>query len=98
MFGQGRATIGRILAAGATTVALAATVLAGAAPASAAVSWAQLALRWAPVHYQDVDVTGDHALSGRSDYLTKVDFDGDLAGRDNWDGATKAGVSFAAYA
>jgi hypothetical protein len=29
---------------------------------------AQLALRWAPVHYQDVDQTGSHALGGAADY------------------------------
>src|SRR5689334_5668772 len=57
--------------------ALAATlVLAGLAlpaPAGAAVSRAALALRWAPIHYQDVDVTGGHALGGLSDYITRVD-------------------------
>jgi hypothetical protein len=30
---------------------------------------AALAYRWAPVHYQDVDQTGSHALGGRSDYV-----------------------------
>ncbi|BCJ48762.1 hypothetical protein Asp14428_02370 [Actinoplanes sp. NBRC 14428] len=67
------------------------------APAHAAVSRAQLALRWAPIHYQDVDATGSHALGGRSDYLTKVDFDGDLNGRNNWDNAGQPGASFAAH-
>jgi len=64
------------------------------APARAAVSRAELALRWAPIHYQDVDATGSHALGGKSDYLTKVDFDGNLTGRDNWH---HAGQSTAAY-
>ncbi|MEU5726243.1 hypothetical protein ABZ783_31095 [Micromonospora sp. NPDC047738] len=83
------------------TVAAAALVTVGFAvptPASAAVTRAQLALRWAPIHYQDVDVTGSHALGGRSDYITKIDFDGDLNGRNNWDRAGQAGVSFAAHA
>jgi len=48
---------------------------------------AQLALRWAPVHYQDVDQTGSHALGGAADYITSYDFDGNLNGRDNWDHA-----------
>ncbi len=34
-------------------------------------------LRWAPVHYQDTDVTGSHALSGKADYITAITFDGD---------------------
>jgi hypothetical protein len=72
--------------------------LAVAAPAYAAVSRAELALRWAPIHYQDVDATGGHALGGRSDYITKVDFDGDLNGRNNWDHAGQAGFPLAAYA
>ncbi|WP_067500615.1 hypothetical protein [Actinoplanes sp. TFC3] len=66
------------------------------APAHAAVSRAQLALRWAPIHYQDVDATGSHALGGKSDYLTAVDYDGDLNGRNNWDRAPAGDVSFAA--
>lgn len=43
-----------------------------------------LALRWAPVHYQDTDVTGDHGLSGKGDYLTAINFDGDWSGTNNW--------------
>ncbi|HEY0698535.1 MAG TPA: hypothetical protein VGD43_12085 [Micromonospora sp.] len=83
------------------TVAAAALVTVGfavPAPASATVTSQQLALRWAPIHYQDVDVTGSHALGGRSDYITRIDFDGDLNGRNNWDRAGEAGVSFAAHA
>ncbi|GAA2580917.1 hypothetical protein GCM10010435_67910 [Winogradskya consettensis] len=89
---------GRIAAALATavTVALGGAGLLGPAPAHAAVSRAALALRWAPIHYQDVDATGSHALAGRSDYLTKVDYDGDLNGRNNWDRAADSDVSFAA--
>lgn len=84
--------------AGLLAVALAAVGLVAPAPASAAPSRAELALRWAPIHYQDVDTTGSHALGGKSDYLTKIDFDGDLNGRNNWDSAARAGVSFAAHA
>jgi hypothetical protein len=71
----------RSLAAG----ALVATAL--ATPAQAAPSRADIALRWAPIHYQDVDTTGSHALAGKSDYITRYDFDGNLNGRDNWDNA-----------
>ena len=67
-------------------------------PAAAAVTRAELALRWAPIHRQDVDVTGSHALSGRSDYLTRIDLDGDWNGRNNWDRAGQTGASFAAHA
>jgi hypothetical protein len=85
----------------ATAAALAATLVAGIlltpAPANAAVTPAQLAQRWAPIHYQDVDVTGDHALGGKSDYLTKYDFDGDLSGRNNWDNAAATNANFSAY-
>lgn len=66
---------GTLLAAGFTT------------PAQAAPSRAEIALRWAPIHYQDVDATGGHALGGKSDYITRYDFDGNLNGRDNWDNA-----------
>jgi hypothetical protein len=70
----------------------------GPTPASAATSRAELALRWAPIHHQDVDATGGHALGGRSDYITRIDFDGDLNGRNNWDRAGQTGVSLAAHA
>jgi hypothetical protein len=85
---------GRIAAA--LSTALVAAGLAVPAPAQAAVSRAELALRWAPIHYQDVDATGSHALGGKSDYITKVDYDGDLNGRNNWDRAGNADVSLAA--
>ena len=86
---------GRIAAA--LTTALVAVGFAVPAPAHAAVGRAELALRWAPIHYQDVDATGSHALGGRSDYITKVDYDGDLNGRNNWDRAGNADVSLAAH-
>ncbi|MGW4466665.1 hypothetical protein [Micromonospora sp. NPDC004704] len=88
---------GRSLVAATLAATLATIGSTAPAPASAAVSRAELALRWAPIHYQDVDATGSHALGGRSDYITKVDFDGDLNGRNNWDRAGQAGVSFAAH-
>ncbi|MEU7901588.1 hypothetical protein [Actinoplanes sp. NPDC049118] len=87
---------GRIAAA--LTTALVSLGLVAPAPAGAAVSRAELALRWAPIHYQDVDATGSHALGGKSDYLTRVDFDGDLNGRNNWDRAAQPDVSFSAAA
>lgn len=71
----------RSMAAGALLAAALAT------PAQAAPSRAEIALRWAPIHYQDVDTTGSHALGGKSDYITRYDFDGNLNGRDNWDNA-----------
>ena len=70
-------------------------VLVGA-PAQAAPSRAELALRWAPIHYQDVDTTGSHALAGKADFITRYDFDGNLNGRDNWDNAGR-NTSAAAY-
>ncbi|WP_144120095.1 hypothetical protein [Catellatospora sichuanensis] len=89
---------GRSLVVAALATALTATGLIAPTPAGAAVTREQLALRWAPIHYQDVDATGSHALSGKSDYITKVDFDGDLNGRNNWDRTGQAGVSLAAHA
>lgn len=58
---------------------------------------AALALRWAPVHYQDVDQTGSHALGGGADYITRYDFDGDLDGRNNWDRAGQAAYPLSAH-
>lgn len=56
----------------------------------------ELALRWAPIHYQDVDATGGHALGGKADHLTGVDFDGDWVGRNNWENAATSGAALAA--
>ncbi len=58
---------------------------------------AELALRWAPIHYQDVDQTGSHALGGRADYIARVNFDGNFVGNDNWDHAGSSTSSLAAY-
>lgn len=59
---------------------------------------AEIALRWAPIHYQDVDQTGSHALGGAADYITRYDFDGDLNGRNNWDRAGNAAYPLSAHA
>ncbi|MFD4350385.1 FG-GAP-like repeat-containing protein [Streptomyces coelicoflavus] len=60
-----------------------------ARPPSAAASpsreRAELAQWWAPVHFQDVDATGETSLDGKSDYLTGYDFDGDRNARNNWE-------------
>lgn len=58
---------------------------------------AQLALHWAPIHYQDVDQTGSHALGGAADYVTRYDYDGDLNGKNNWDNAGKAAFPLGAH-
>lgn len=57
----------------------------------------ELALRWAPIHYQDTDVTGRYALSGKSDYITAVNFDGDWRATNNWDNAETASLSAHGY-
>lgn len=44
-----------------------------------------LVYRWAPVHYQDTDVTGSHGLSGKGDYVTAINYDGDWNALNNWD-------------
>jgi hypothetical protein len=66
------------------SVAACAAVLAGAliAPprADAAPTDVDLALRWAPVHYQDTA-----AADYDADYLTRVNFDGNWIGTDNWE-------------
>jgi hypothetical protein len=46
----------------------------------------------------DVVPTGSHALSGRSDFITRIDFDGDFNAGNNWENAASAGASFAAHA
>jgi hypothetical protein len=66
--------------------------------ASTASDRAQLALRWAPVHRQDVDQTGSHALGGAADYIAAFNFDGNLNGRDNWDHAGNSSFPLRAVA
>jgi hypothetical protein len=90
--------LGRGRIAAALAAALVSAGFVAPAPAAAAAGRAELALRWAPIHYQDVDATGSHALGGKADYITRVDFDGNLDGRDNWDRAAAADASFAAAA
>jgi len=58
---------------------------------------ADLALRWAPVHYQDTDVTGSHALSGKSDYITAINFDGDWNATNNWNNIASASPAAHCY-
>jgi hypothetical protein len=58
---------------------------------------AALALRWAPIHYQDVDQTGSHANGGKSDYITRYDFDGNLDSQNNWDNAVNAAYPLSAH-
>jgi hypothetical protein len=88
---------GRALRVVAVTALLTTLGLVVPSTARAAVGRAELALRWAPIHYQDVDATGSHALGGRSDYLARVDFDGDRNGRNNWDRTGRSGGSLAAH-
>ncbi|MEU7876202.1 hypothetical protein [Dactylosporangium sp. NPDC049140] len=57
-----------------------------------------LVQRWAPIHHQDVDAHGRHAAGGRADEITRVDFDGDWDGRDNWEHAGGAAAAAYAYA
>jgi hypothetical protein len=75
---------------------MAATIMT-AVPAQAAPDRAEVALRWAPIHYQDVDVTGSHALSGKSDFITRYDYDGNLIGRDTWDHAGQSTAAAGYY-
>ncbi|MFF3404518.1 hypothetical protein ACFYW6_39840 [Streptomyces sp. NPDC002659] len=39
-----------------------------------------LALHWAPVHHQDVDAT-----DAKSDFITRIDYDGDWITHNNWE-------------
>jgi lysophospholipase L1-like esterase len=75
-------------------VALAAVGVAGPATASTAIpstaaQRAELAQWWAPVHFQDVDTSGETALGGKSDYITSYDYDGDLNGLNNWENTSQ---------
>jgi len=47
----------------------------------------KLADRWAPIHYQDVDQTGDGSMGGKADYITNIDFDGEWDTLNNWKSA-----------
>lgn len=56
-----------------------------------------LALYWGPVHFQDTDVTGTYSLSGKSDYITSVNFDGDWVATNNWNNAGNYSLPAHAY-
>ncbi|MEE6263921.1 glycosyl hydrolase family 18 protein [Plantactinospora sonchi] len=82
--------MGLVLALLAVSGAVAAPSPAAANPIpSTAAQRAELAQWWAPVHFQDVDTSGDTSFGGESDYLTSYDFDGDLNGRNNWENASE---------
>jgi hypothetical protein len=59
---------------------------------------AELGLRWAPIHHQDVNRSGRHALGGAADYVTRFDFDGDFDPRNNWDNCGDPRYPLAAHA
>lgn len=59
--------------------------------------YADLAFQHAPVHYQDVDRTGSHGLSGKADFVTAYDFDGDLNSTNNWNNLASYSAKAVAY-
>jgi hypothetical protein len=65
--------------------------------ATSAADRTAIAQRWAPIHHQDVDQTGSHALGGASDYVTRIDYDGDWTGRNDWDNAGRFALAAHAY-
>ncbi|HEX6764757.1 MAG TPA: hypothetical protein VF103_04750 [Polyangiaceae bacterium] len=58
---------------------------------------ALIAYHFAPVHYQAVDRDGTNGLEGRADFVTRVDFDGDWDGRNDWENAARFPLPGAAY-
>jgi lysophospholipase L1-like esterase len=70
-------------------------------PAEAAASTAAerqaVAQWWAPVHFQDVDTSGETSEGGKSDYLAAYDFDGDQNGRNNWENITESPLAANVY-
>lgn len=58
---------------------------------------AGLALRWAPIHEQQVRRQGSHALGGAADFITSIDFDGDLDASNNWENAARFALPAHAY-
>ena len=58
---------------------------------------ALLAYRWAPIHVQDVDTSGPGSLSGRSDYITSINFDGEWSTGNNWENAEHLPLPAHAY-
>ena len=51
-----------------------------------------LAYRYAPIHYQDTDESDP-----RADYITRVDYDGDWLGTNNWDNLQTGDLSAHIY-
>ncbi|MEM6931074.1 MAG: hypothetical protein AAF602_29335 [Myxococcota bacterium] len=56
-----------------------------------------LARRWAPVHRQSVSRRGSDGLSGKADYVTRIDFDGDWDPTDNWESLPEHPAHAACY-
>jgi len=52
----------------------------------------ELAFHYAPVHFQDTDDTNAEA-----DFITRIDYDGNWFGTDNWDNLGNGDLSAAAY-
>ncbi len=58
---------------------------------------ALIAFHFAPIHYQFVERSGRNGLDGRADFVTRVDFDGDWNGRNDWENAARYPLPGAAY-
>jgi hypothetical protein len=58
---------------------------------------AALAFHWAPLHHQVVERSGNNGLSGRADWITRVDFDGDHLASNNWENASRFPMPGAVY-
>lgn len=57
----------------------------------------QLVHRWAPVHYQDVHNTSRvGGLNGVSDYVTRINYDGEWDTSNNWDNLDESYVDLSA--
>ncbi|MGI5372745.1 hypothetical protein ACQEV2_00445 [Streptomyces sp. CA-251387] len=67
------------------------------AVASTAAQRQAVARWWAPVHFQDVDTSGETSEGGKSDHLAAYDFDGDLNGRNNWENITESPLAANVY-
>ena len=58
----------------------------------------KLVHRWAPVHYQDVHNTDRvGGLNGVSDFITRINYDGEWDTSNNWDNLDKSNVDLSAY-
>jgi hypothetical protein len=44
-----------------------------------------LALAWAPIHFQDISPDGGHSLSGKADFVVRINYDGEYTLLNNWD-------------